>query len=463
MFYKFVLSNLFIILSIIIVLLVGRELLTSKVEVYIMDKFQERINNLETDMIKLLSDESVDQNNTFSSTSSFEGSYGFMYKVYDKNNNLIIDTSKIYHQEWEKKVKKFKIKFDKDKLLFFEETRELYIEDENESKKFLGTLFINYVLVKGMPIEGANLIHQFVYIYQLMFATIAVIILIVSFFISRSITKPIQKIIRKTHSIRKGELDTRVNLRTSTTEVIELKEAINYLANSLEEEDLLRRQMTSDMAHEIRTPLNNVQNILEAIIDGIWEKSDENLEKCYLESQRLSQLVDKLKNIATIEEENLLINNEYFDCGTYTEELVNLFETEAMKKDVKIRLQADGRLNVFMDKGKYAQVIGNLLSNSIRYSNNGGVIIINLINLKHEYLVLKVRDYGIGIEKEHLQRVFERFYRTDESRNKETGGLGLGLTITKKIVEIYKGTITVKSKINEGAEFEVRLPIIYKE
>ena len=459
--YKFLLSNFLIIFSLIIVLLVGRELIISKAEVYMLKDFQERINNLETDMIKLLSHESEGQNNHFRITSSFESNYGFMYKVYDENNDIIIDTSKVYDQELKRVIEEYK--FEKDKMLIFEETRKLYSEDENGSKKFLGTLVINYALVKGIPAEGAKLIKQFVYIYHIMLATIVVIILIISFLISRSITKPIQKIIKKTHSIRQGELSTRVKLRTSTTEIIELKEAINYLANSLEEEDQLRRQMTSDMAHEIRTPLNNVQNILEALIDGIWEKSDENLEKCYQESRRLSQLVDKLKNIATIEEENLLIQNECFDCVAYTKELVNLFEAEAMKKDVQIKLQADNQLNVFMDKGKYAQVIGNLLSNSIRYSNNGGVIIINLLNLRNEYLVLKVRDYGLGIETEHLQRVFERFYRTDESRNKETGGLGLGLTITKKIVEIYKGTITVKSKVNEGAEFEVQLPIICED
>ncbi len=289
---------------------------------------------------------------------------------------------------------------------------------------------------------------------------VAVIAVLMSIVISRSITKPIQKVIVTTNSMQDGDFKQRVDVKTNTRELLELKDSINYLADTLEEEDTLRRQLTSDMAHEIRTPVNNVQNILEALIDGVWERSDENLENCYQEVIRLSSLVDKLKSIATIEEDNLVIHNAEFDAAAVTGETLELFDVEASKRELTIEYASDEDLIVYMDKDKYNQILCNLVSNSIKYAYEGTTITVSLKKGSGGILRLAVRDRGIGIGEEHLKRIFERFYRTDESRNKETGGMGLGLTITRKIVSMYNGEIVVHSKEAEGTVFEVELPVL---
>lgn len=476
LYAKLLASNGIILLTLIAVMLIGREVISDRFEDLFTERFEAQIDRLEEVVSNHLSSGEVYSKQMNRMVYGQFNERTYIFKVYDEQGVLMLDS-----RDWVEPKKlperypynKFPAGFNggegskkensneerDNRVKAVTVTRELY-DSSGDGDDFLGELEVTYYMFDNFLLEDAHINETFFALYRIMMLAVAVIAVLMSIVISRSITKPIQKVIVTTNSMQDGDFKQRVDVKTNTRELLELKDSINYLADTLEEEDTLRRQLTSDMAHEIRTPVNNVQNILEALIDGVWERSDENLENCYQEVIRLSSLVDKLKSIATIEEDNLVIHNAEFDAAAVTGETLELFDVEASKRELTIEYASDEDLIVYMDKDKYNQILCNLVSNSIKYAYEGTTITVSLKKGSGGILRLAVRDRGIGIGEEHLKRIFERFYRTDESRNKETGGMGLGLTITRKIVSMYNGEIVVHSKEAEGTVFEVELPVL---
>jgi len=468
---KLLISNSIIILTLVLVMLSGREVISGKMENFLTTRFEEQVDELVVAAQQLLASSASESD--FRQVLGIQFSRrGYLFKVYNTDHALVYSNEKKMPDldNWgaegasglkqgldQPEIDKFR----PDELSVKTETRDLYTQVDGE-KVYLGYTEISYVMVNNFSPEDAEFLKQFLYLYQIMIVISIVIAGLLSFIVSRSITKPIKKVIRITESIQAGNLDQRVDIRTRTRELVELKDSINYLAESLEDEDRLRKQMTSDMAHEIRTPVNNVQNILEAMIDGVWEADLDNLNKCRREILRINNLVDELKSIAVIEEANLYQKNEIYDLSGQVRDVLDLFKVKAGKKGVSLLYKGPKELSIYMDPAKMAQILANLISNSIRYSFDNTEVVIAVEPSNHEDLIIKVIDQGIGIEEDHINRVFERFYRTDESRNKETGGLGLGLTIVKQLIKLYNGAISVESQVNKGSEFIVSLPGIIR-
>ena len=218
----------------------------------------------------------------------------------------------------------------------------------------------------------------------------------------------------------------------------------------------IRKNLTSDISHELRTPLTSIQTHLEAMIDGIWEPSKERLNSVNEEVIRLSHLVNQLKNLAKFDsyEDKLNLKNE--NLTQLIKNIIYNNESYALDKNIRIKYELED-VNANIDKEKISQVIINLISNAIRYTNLNGEILIKLYK-KSDFIKIIVKDNGIGIPEESLDYIFERFYRVDKSRCRNTGGTGVGLTICKSIVDLHKGKIEVKSKLNEGSEFIITLP-----
>ncbi|MDV3427581.1 MAG: HAMP domain-containing histidine kinase [Bacillota bacterium] len=288
---------------------------------------------------------------------------------------------------------------------------------------------------------------------------IAIIIaVIISIVISKQLTKPLSIINKKSLEIRKGNFKEREDIKTSTLEIKELSDSINYLAESLDKQDALRKRLTSDMAHEIRTPLTILQNSMEAMMDGVISMDREKIESCYEEVIRINKLVDNLKNIASLEESSLNLNKTKFDIKEELERVCRDFQPYFKKKNIIFINEIKESRQVLLDKDKFRQIINNILSNAYRYSNeNGEVQLTEEINDNN--IIIKVSDNGIGISEEELPLIFERFYRSDKSRDRETGGAGIGLTITKALVEAHGGRIEAESKPNQGSCFTVILPL----
>lgn len=279
-----------------------------------------------------------------------------------------------------------------------------------------------------------------------------------SIILSRSLTTPLIAIRDTAVEIRKGNLDKKSNVNTNTTEIVELSNSINYLGETLAKQENIRKKYASDISHELRTPLATLKSHLEAIIDGIWEPSQEHLDVLMNEIDRLSNLVDDLKDSFRSEELNLVLNKTKFNISKELNSIVTTFIPLYSKEGFSLEVDIENNIEINMDKDKLKQIIYNLLSNSIKYLDVNGEVLVTLVKEKNN-IIIRVKDNGTGIEKKDLPYVFDRFYRSDSSRNKNTGGTGLGLSIVKSIVEAHGGTINIDSILGQGTEFIIVLPI----
>lgn len=281
--------------------------------------------------------------------------------------------------------------------------------------------------------------------------------LIISLILSKSINKPIYKVIDTVKLLGKGKYKERVDNSSSIVEIQDMIESINIMAKRLDSQDAMRKRLTKDIAHELRTPITIILGQLEAIKDGIWEPTEERLNGIYEEIQRIDRLANSLNSLSKIEEENGTLHKEKVEISELIENIFINFEKELHNKNIDGQLHLS-KCEIEVDKDKISGAIINLISNALRYTENGGSINIKTF-VKEEHLFIEVEDTGIGIAKEDIPYVFERFYRTDESRARVTGGAGIGLSITLAIVEANNGTVYVKSELGKGSKFIIELPL----
>ncbi|MEQ8197675.1 MAG: HAMP domain-containing sensor histidine kinase [Clostridiaceae bacterium] len=336
---------------------------------------------------------------------------------------------------------------------YTENTYQILVDSKSVGTVTIGYLGTSY-LSSGSVFFMSTLNHSF-----LLSAFIALIFaLFISVIISRQISKPIVNITRTANKIRCGNLESRSSINTSTSEIIDLSNSINYLARTLSEQEMLRKRLTSDIAHELRTPLTTLKTHIEAFIDGIWEPTTERFESFYEEIERLTKLVDNLRNLAKYEQETLKLNLTAVNLSVELEKIVDSFRPLYTKNNYQLESTIMPDINALIDKDKFKQIINNLLSNSFMYLKEKGKVRV-ILSREQETIVIKVIDNGIGIPEQNLPFIFERFYRSDLSRSSDTGGSGIGLTITKAFVEAHAGEITVKSKEGKGTAFTITFPV----
>jgi two-component system sensor histidine kinase BaeS len=287
-------------------------------------------------------------------------------------------------------------------------------------------------------------------IISIVFAAIAGIIL------AGKISVPVKAATRAAKDIARGNYNNRINTDICTMELSELGNAVNHMAESLDNQEMLRRRLTSDVAHELRTPVANVSSNIETIIEGALEPTNERLSSCYNELERITGIITELEKLRQIEGENMILHIGHVDIYELAKEVKLIFENEMSKKNIRCDIIGE-HIDVCVDKDKMSQVLNNLISNAVKYTDNYGNIQITVIQ-ENENVVITVKDNGCGIDDNDIQYIFERFYRTDKSRNRSTGGAGIGLTITRAIVQLHGGTIHVESKKGVGSLFKVTIP-----
>lgn len=279
---------------------------------------------------------------------------------------------------------------------------------------------------------------------------------IMGFIISRSITRPINKLMTKAKYISKGEYDKKIEINTDILEINDLINSINNLSQSIKEQENIRKILTGDISHELKTPLTNIQSHLEAMIDGIWEPTEERLLSVKEEAERLSSLVSDMQKLNKYDESSIKLKKDNVNISDIICFVIFQFSNLAKSKNIKIEYEKKN-INLYCDKDKITQALVNILSNAIRYSNEGSTIFIEE-KLKDNKVIISIEDQGIGISEEDLKYVFERFYRADKSRTRATGGTGIGLTIVKSIVSSHGGEVKLESKLGEGSKFTIILP-----
>ncbi|GAA0178664.1 HAMP domain-containing sensor histidine kinase [Clostridium sediminicola] len=329
---------------------------------------------------------------------------------------------------------------------------DIVIEGKKEARLTIGYFGSFNVSNEDLIFKGAM---NFSFIISAIIALIIAILF--STIISKKLSKPLTSLTNTANEIKTGNYKIRSKVNTKTKEIDDLSDSINYLADNLYKQEDLRKRLTSDLVHEIKTPLTIINNHIDAFLDGIWEADSEKLNSCKEEVIRLSKMVDSLKNIYMLEESKLNLNKSEFNLSQYIIKIIRTFKPIYLKKNIELKYDIEEDIIVFMDMDKIKQIIYNLLSNANRYTDYEGEVTISL-EKRDSSIILKVKDNGIGISEKDMKNIFERFYRTDLSRNRETGGAGIGLTIVKTLTEAHEGKISVQSEEGKGSTFILLFP-----
>ena len=325
-----------------------------------------------------------------------------------------------------------------------------------KNDRYLGYISIGYY----GPFFFNESDNRFVQAFNNVFIFIAVLSFVISLVLgvvsANKIANPIKKVIKKTKDISDGDYSGKIELNTNTKEIDELANSVNVLTSNLNNQLILKKQMASDFTHEFLTPLTAIQSSIDAIIDGIFEPTNDRLAGLKLQSERLSRMVFEIDKLVSVSNEKIKLEKTKFDLSETIECIIKTFETEIYAKKLKIN-SIDKPIFIYASKDKISQVIINLLSNAIKYSDDHGTIYIE-VNQSKRNTTFSIKDNGVGISEEDLPYIFEYLYRADKSRDRNTGGSGIGLYVVKSIVESHNGKVEVSSKLNSGTKFTVILP-----
>ncbi len=291
-------------------------------------------------------------------------------------------------------------------------------------------------------------------------ALIAICISIfVGILVSRMLTNPIRRITSTAKQIRDGDWSARTGMH-GDDEIDRLGETFDEMTTSLERDLKHEKRITSDVAHELRTPLMGMLATVEAMQDGVMPTDDEHLEIVASETRRLSRLVQQMLDLSRQESRTAPMNIQSVDVVSFVRRIVNSQQQLFQAHDLRLRFSdetQDRSTNVEMDPDMITQAVVNIMSNAMRYTPEGGWVIVT-VKMERKEALISVSDTGIGIAKEDLSRIFSRFWRADASRAREAGGLGVGLSLTKQIVERHNGYIAVESELEKGTTFTIHLP-----
>lgn len=300
-------------------------------------------------------------------------------------------------------------------------------------------------------------------VYGAVFGAVVIVIIlswIIGYFISRSLTRPLNRITSTAAQIRNGDLSARTGL-VGTDELGNLGETFDDMATTLEKDIKLEHRLTSDVAHELRTPLMAMQATVEAMQDGVLPADQEHLATVATEVRRLSRLVDAMLKLSRMENGKTPLNIERCDVVGLANDLVT-YQAQLFR-DNRLDLSFENRTGhetfyIDADSDLIREAIVNLLSNAMRYTPEGGKVKV-VVSRKRSDVLISVSDTGMGIAKEDIPRVFSRFWRSEASRERVAGGLGVGLSLTKEIVDRHNGTISVDSELGVGTTFTLHLPV----
>ncbi len=287
--------------------------------------------------------------------------------------------------------------------------------------------------------------------------------LVVGFVVFRAVTHPIDQLSRAAHSLARGDLSARVAAQSQPSrlgddELTELSATFNVMADSLQKAETLRRDMTADIAHELRTPLAVMRGNLEAMLDGVYPPDAEHLQPVLNQVHLLTRLVEDLRTLALAEAGQLPLTKRPTDLNRLIETTLASFQATAAAQQVSLTARPIEVLPAIdIDPDRVQQTVGILIANALRHTPAAGSITV-AVRRDQLHAIIEVADTGAGIPPGDLPHIFERFYRADKSRSRESGGSGLGLAIAKGIVQAHGGSISATSEVGQGTCVRFTLP-----
>ena len=294
----------------------------------------------------------------------------------------------------------------------------------------------------------------------LYFLIAAAAALIIAMVFSRILTRPIVSLTRSIQRMGRGDFSVRVPERGSG-ELRRLSETFNTMSAKLEMLDQSRNQFVSNASHELKTPLATMKILLESIIyqpDMDSDMRTEFLNDINKEIDRLNMIIGDLLTLVSMDSKTMRLNRTTFSLAQLVTDTAHRLDLVLKQRNQELKLQLSDRCEMYADNAKLTQVVYNLMENASKYTQEGGVIRVRLIRSGRD-AILTVTDNGPGLPKADQAHIFDRFYRVDKARSRETGGTGLGLSIVHQMVLMHGGTVSVDSEEGAGSTFTVELPI----
>jgi len=278
------------------------------------------------------------------------------------------------------------------------------------------------------------------------------------YFSSRTIVHPLLAMNEAAKVIAGGDFEKRIEVGTRD-EVGQLGESFNNMAESLMQQERLRRDFIVNISHDLRTPLTSMRGFLEAMLDGTAppDKTERYLSIVLEETERLSKMANDILDLNRLHIEDLHITCGEFDINDLICKTMSSFETRAAQKGIILDVRLEGGGNVYADYEKIQRVVYNLLDNAVKFTQSGGYISIET-KKEGKKAHIKVKDTGLGISPDQQRQLFDRFYKADVSRS--DSGNGLGLSIVQAFIKAHGENISLHSALGEGSEFEFTLPAV---
>jgi heavy metal sensor kinase len=313
------------------------------------------------------------------------------------------------------------------------------------------------VLVGRSVHEEMERLNEFLSMTILAGGAILVVALLGGAFLAGRVLSPIERITRTASSISASNLSERIDVRHTESELGRLAKTLNDLFERLQAAFERQTRFTADASHELRTPLSIILSHAELALRKERSAAEyrESIETCLTAAQRMKAVIEGLLTLARSDAGTLNLQKERVDLQRVVEETAGLLRSMADENKVSLSVRTEA-VEVTGDRDRLREVVTNLVSNAIRYNKEGGRVDVTL-RAADGQAVLSVADTGIGIPEKDRPHIFERFYRVDKARSRELGGSGLGLSITKWIVEAHRGSIGFESREGQGTTFTVRL------
>ena len=358
----------------------------------------------------------------------------------------------------------------------FNKYKKEFLDNDKEVQKFTTTNndFKNKTLIYGINLDNDNTVfistslvpvHATISILKSQFIYVTVIVLalsiIISFIISRMLANPIIKLTNASKELSKGNYDANFDIDTDILEIDELSTTLSKANKELQKTDELRKDLMSNVSHDLKTPLTMIKAYSEMVRDLTYkdkEKREKNLNTIIEEADRLNNLVNDILSLSVIESKMLILEKDEFDLTNLVKDILNRYEIYTEKDNYKFTFNYDKPVIIDADKAKIEQVLYNLINNAINFIGEDKEVIINFFKEKNNIKV-EITDHGIGMDKDELEFIWDKYYRSKKNHKRSTAGTGLGLSIVKRILELHKYKYGVISEKNKGTTFYFIVPV----
>lgn len=299
-------------------------------------------------------------------------------------------------------------------------------------------------------------------IYMICLLVYAVVLIIIAYMYGNRVARPLQELVSNIGKITDGYLGETFSMN-SYMEIEEVVDSINHMMAKLEQLESSRQEFVSNVSHELKTPITSVKVLADSLLqqeDAPAELYREFLTDINEEIERENKIITDLLSLVKMDKTAGELNISSVNINELCEQIIKRMKPIANKRNISLIFEAYRPIMADVDEVKLSLAINNLIENAVKYNYDEGWVRVSL-NTDHKFFYIKVSDSGVGIPADEQENVFERFYRVDKARSRETGGTGLGLAITRNAILMHRGAIKIYSKEKEGTTFTVRIPITY--